>query len=411
MSIYIINTLSIIVYGVLFYLLTNNEKEYKVGYYKIVENNHFTMKKSEYVFNRNNIKLIFCSLISFQLFIILALRSISVGGDVQSYQNLFYEFHNVGFIGILKHGFEEGYALINGIVIIFSKNFHVVMTIVSAITSGSLLISIYKNSKYPIISYFLYVTMSFYYFAFSGIRQGVAIAISIVGLKYLKEKKIWKYLIVILIATSFHYSALIMIPAYFLITNKLSVKWQTIITGITVLFYVFIDKIFLLLANFIPRYNDVYASQSGIAEFMGGQSWKSMIICIFVFLLMSIFKNEMIKKDDRNIIFYNISFASVLLSLFQTKVSVLDRLPIYLNIYMIFSIPILIDCFNKDFVGNIVHMLPNKIENKLGVIASRVSDKMLKIIMTISIIMLGLLYSIYYFSNDYYRILPYQILF
>ncbi len=56
----------------------------------------------------------------------------------------------------------------------------------------------------------------FFVYSFNGMRQYVAIAIIVFGFKYIFEKNFVKYVITVLIACSFHTSAILTIPLYFL---------------------------------------------------------------------------------------------------------------------------------------------------------------------------------------------------
>ncbi len=64
---------------------------------------------------------------------------------------------------------------------------------------------------------------------FNGVRQFLAAAILFAGHKLILERKFIKFCIVVFIASSFHVTALIMLPMYFLITQVLDLKKITFI--------------------------------------------------------------------------------------------------------------------------------------------------------------------------------------
>jgi hypothetical protein len=47
-------------------------------------------------------------------------------------------------------------------------------------------------------------------------RQGIAVALCFYSIQYIYDKKIWRYIIIVIIATMFHRVALLMIPSYFI---------------------------------------------------------------------------------------------------------------------------------------------------------------------------------------------------
>lgn len=74
---------------------------------------------------------------------------------------------------------------------------------------------------------------------FGAIRQYMAAAIILTSLGYIEEKKFWKFVMIVFIAASFHMTALIMIPLYFLLTQKVSFK----------------NMIFIILGSIVLRYS------------------------------------------------------------------------------------------------------------------------------------------------------------
>lgn len=75
---------------------------------------------------------------------------------------------------------------------------------------------------YSLVIY-LFFTMGIYVSTMNGIRQFIATGIILLGTKYLfspKKTDFWKLLILIVIASLFHDSALIIIPIYFLCRRK-----------------------------------------------------------------------------------------------------------------------------------------------------------------------------------------------
>lgn len=292
----------------------------------------------------------------------------------------------------------------------FTQNFQWVVIITSFLTIFLLTIVIYQYSKYYTLSFLLYIPF-FYFFTLSGVRQGLALSISLMSFRFLKEKKFFKYLLVILLAASFHYTALVMIPAYFVLNIKLDWKRMSVIGALAFLIYLFTEKIFLLMTRLIPKYAG-YGTEAGIEQYLNGQSWKSMAICLLIFVLMLLFHSRMEEKDSRNSVYLNISFISVLISLFQTKVGVLDRFPYFFNIYMIFSLPMLIDCIDKKFLNDLVRRLPHKWSMALqSRIIPKISDMLLKSLVLMGILLLVAMYTYNILSNNYFGVLPYHTVF
>lgn len=112
---------------------------------------------------------------------------------------------------------------------------------------------IWLFSKYSAdysLSIFLFFTMGIFASTLNGIRQYVATGLLLLGTKYLfstKKSDFFKYLLIVLIASQIHSSAIIMIPIYFLCRRK---AWSapamiSIAAGITGL---------ILISMFLPSF-------------------------------------------------------------------------------------------------------------------------------------------------------------
>ena len=78
----------------------------------------------------------------------------------------------------------------------------------------------FKNERYiyPFLVFFLF-TNGEWVFWMNGIRQALAMCIWIFSIKYIEEKKLWKYLIWCVVATLIHKSAIVLIVFYPILRN------------------------------------------------------------------------------------------------------------------------------------------------------------------------------------------------
>lgn len=88
-----------------------------------------------------------------------------------------------------------------------------------ALVSAATIILVYKGLSYfsKDISLSLFVFMGIgqlYLNTFNAVRQAVAIALFVYGLRYIAQHKLIKYILVMLLATSFHASSIILVPLY-----------------------------------------------------------------------------------------------------------------------------------------------------------------------------------------------------
>ncbi|MBG9837755.1 EpsG family protein [Bacillus anthracis] len=95
------------------------------------------------------------------------------------------------------------------------------MVFITALITNLLIVStLYKYSRLIEISLYVYITSGMYLVSMNGIRQYLAAAIVFAATKYIFDGN-WKmYVLIVLFASTFHQSALVLIPVYFLIRRR-----------------------------------------------------------------------------------------------------------------------------------------------------------------------------------------------
>ena len=174
-----------------------------------------------------------------------------VGTDYGGYYKGFGRYA-ASFWPSLKELNEPGIAFIAKIVSFFSSNGMTFVFVCSFITVTLFLSTIYKNTEMLLLATLLYIFMGCWHGSFNGVRQYLAAAIIFSGVRFIKERKFWKYALIVFIAFLFHASAIIMIFPYFIAYNRISFKniALLIIASIIVLFSF---SELLALAGFILR--------------------------------------------------------------------------------------------------------------------------------------------------------------
>ena len=177
------------------------------------------------VLNRNKHKqaaLIFYVLAAAVLIFVAGFRYY-VGADFANYFKT-YEYRASIFFETLKSLDEPGYFFLCWLVVLFKGNGVTVIFISAAITVILFMRTIYKNTNCLFTAILLFIFIGCWHGSFNGIRQYLAAAIIFAGIRYLKERKFWKYALVVFIAFLFHASAIVMIFAYFIAYNRIDFK-------------------------------------------------------------------------------------------------------------------------------------------------------------------------------------------
>lgn len=293
----------------------------------------------------------FVIIVTIQLILLSALRDISIGEDTWNYESNFYELINpamseyYGWGALFRKFFEFGtytsrdigFGLFTKLFATIIPNFRVYLFAIAIFFSVSLGIFLYKYSEDICLSYVMFESILLRFFLLTGIRQTIAVTLTVFwGYELIRKKKLFKYLLLCLVAFTFHSSALIMIPVYFIFNRKREIKWKYEATLI-------FSLVLILAKNLIlPRINlgifSIYAETTGIG------SYTFIIIMIaIVFCTMLFQKNGLFHSDyewTRDIVDGTlISEVFVVLSVLY---SIFFRLGYYCIFFMLCLMPILI---------------------------------------------------------------------
>lgn len=158
-----------------------------------------------------------------------------------------------------------------------------------------------KYSLNPTLSLLLFFCFYYLTWTFSGIRQGIVIAVGIYFLlKYIEDKKVIKLILVSILLSLIHFSALILIFYYFL--SKVDFKKSTwvILTVLSIIVSFLPLSSIINGLTFLPFYSSFYTyidSSSGI-NILDFKSITRILFLIIVFIFYDYYtsQNEMNKK-------------------------------------------------------------------------------------------------------------------
>ncbi len=161
----------------------------------------------------------------------------AVGTDYFAYLNIYKQYANEFWDSILTLD-EPGFKFICWISVLIGGDGFTAIFLASLVTVFLFLRTIYKNTDMLLPATLLYIFLGCWHGAFNGIRQYLAAAVIFAGVRFIKEKKFWKYAFIVFIAFLFHSSALIMIFPYFIARNKISLPniLFLIISSVIILF-------------------------------------------------------------------------------------------------------------------------------------------------------------------------------
>ena len=139
------------------------------------------------------------------------LRDVSVGTDTKNYSQMFNLINSEGNNGILiSEVIEPGWLLLNKLVYFLGGQWDTMIFISGILVLSPIFWTLWNYTENPFLSLLLYFLLGYYFSSFNILRQMIAVSIVFLAYsKYFQDKKLFSYLILVIIASSFHLSALI----------------------------------------------------------------------------------------------------------------------------------------------------------------------------------------------------------
>lgn len=273
--------------------------------------------------NKEKKNNLFINIAFIALFIILIIRQpIS---DMKNYFNYFSYLKNASIEQFLNFKLELMYKVLNIVIANIWFNERFFMFVIDVITTLGVYIFIKKYSKNYLITLLLFITIGTYYMQFFILRQAIAIGILLYSIKYIEKKKLFKFVLCVLLATLFHRSSIIFILAYFICNIEFNLKYLMLWIGIWTV--TFLSK--GILSNVIMKYahqgyNSIAIINEGYGRLAIFVGILSLTICIDYFIKRKSNSNKeklisIREEDDEISIFYNLTLLTILFQILTTQ--------------------------------------------------------------------------------------------
>ena len=263
-----------------------------------------------------------------------------VGGDWSTYAFYYERAQTVTFRDYISLN-EFSYAVINYLSSLVSGE----ILLVNIICASLFIYFLYKFLfKLPRPWLGLVVAIPYFIIVISlgYVRQGLAIAIFLYATTFIKKKKYNLYIFWLLIASSFHLSALTFLPLILLQYLQRRIVSTVLITFlITIIFYLNYDQIFEK-----AKYYFEFQMQSS------GGFMRSLMNLLPALVFLIFYKKFRINKEEKSF-WFQVSVVSVIFSillLFYPNYTIIDRLGYYLialQIFVFSYLPGVFGIYNK----------------------------------------------------------------
>ncbi|MDR2531860.1 MAG: EpsG family protein [Oscillospiraceae bacterium] len=150
-----------------------------------------------------------------------ALRSIGVGVDTRQFCNAYIEIGRLSWTQMYSLRYEPGFITLSKLLNYISGSHQLLLIASGCFIAFSYGRFIYKNSDNVVTGTIVFYCM-FFAQSMNLMRQYLAVGVLLFGLEFIKQKKHVKFLLFVLLAVSFHYSAVVCV--IYIVLYKLVIK-------------------------------------------------------------------------------------------------------------------------------------------------------------------------------------------
>ena len=266
-------------------------------------------------------------LISFSILLFIAgYRDISVGTDTANYEDFFN--HILSGDDWIRASVEPGWVLLNDLVIYFGGSFNELLLLSTLLVLLPIFYLSYKYSNNAMLSIFFYYSHFYYMSSMNITRQMLSISVSLVALVLLtRDKKIW-FIIITLIAATFHYTALILLPLFFIkhFTHKNTIL--IVFSVLSIFMGIFGVSILIKIISITPY--GVYLESYELKNILGNLVYAILLNVSATLILLT--------TKDRSVKF-KLFWCSIIITTALIRIPFADRLTLALSVYMIIFYP------------------------------------------------------------------------
>ncbi|WP_033148153.1 EpsG family protein [Prevotella sp. P6B1] len=258
------------------------------------------------------------------VFCLLSFRSESVGADTASYTSLYLNMADLGSVDKTSR-IEFGFQLFSIVLYKCFGSTQALFIFSSLIVCVSLFIFIKRTATNHSLALYFFVTMGFFQFALSGIRQTLSISILLYTLPFIQNKKLIPYFAIVILAYLFHKSALLFLPMYWIMNLRVTKLNMLLAFGIMLGALIFAEPLLLTAADALNYDYGIESTGNGILF---------MLVVLIISVLCLKNRLVIINKKATNVLLLNANYVSLTLWVVRLVSRTVERVSLY---YMPFT--------------------------------------------------------------------------
>lgn len=322
-----------------------------------------------YLFRADKKKFLRASFII--LFVLMAFRNATLVGNDSATS------YYVEFLGIKRaESFEiswpnPGLPLVMKVIQFFTGDYQWVIIITAIWVCFAYYRLLVKYSENAFISVMWFMGMLFYTFMFSALKQAWAMSFLCFAFDAIFEKKPVRFLLLVVLASLFHFPALVFLLAYWIAKFKINKAFPLLMLFVLVVVFIFRSQILNLMIS-------VYSNETEGSKYLSSVSFfGTKFVLMIIILGYAFYRYSMVGKGNMvfSALLYFMGFAAAIQT-FCFYNNIFERLADYYYQFSILFMPLIlirhtndVDLLNKSADSNL-----NTISNESTIVKKSLSN-------------------------------------
>ena len=283
------------------------------------------------------------------MFLFVAFRDASIGPDTEGYYRIFngiVAMENISFFELITSSrLEPGYLLINYIFARLGCSYYTMQLFFSSFIFLEIGKFINRYSVKPAFSCFVFYATRAMFGTMNVVRMWVAAVVLLSTIPYIREKKWVHFLILVALAGTFHYSALLFLIVYPMSRIKLNGKTVFIIFTFCVLIWQTAVPVFTYLTRQINLYGN-YITSSRFTSTISLATGLGLLINLIFFALFFFMRQTPAFQSNGDVedvfhrdFYYLMMVLTVAVGIIGLSNNIMGRLSHYFSLFLIVGIP------------------------------------------------------------------------
>lgn len=297
-------------------------------------------------------KKIYCGIVALQWIALSGLRDWSIGSDTYAYYYAFERDKALTWGEILTRCWDylfnnlqvkdPGYYLLQKIFQVFSDNYQVFLIFIAVLFTGLMARWIYKYSSMPELSFIIYSTLFYSFYAVTGHRQTIATALIVfIGYELAQKKKFLQFAIVAFIAFMIHKSSIVFILFFIIVNIKITFIYTLLISAMIIIVSLLGIRLYGPIV-LILGFDEEYLEYEG-----GAETYATVLLLVCIAMFVCYFWINKRRTDANNLL--NMTFLTTASTLLIYQQQGFMRIQQYYSLIIMITVPEIILSVEKKY--------------------------------------------------------------